>query len=124
MRLQVKQVIATPEMSIKTCNDAKISQQTEPFWFHSGFWLIFQYSLELKHVSMGSRHTCTLVPALAGSTPSLARPKGSIVPVRTEVMTIRNRDRDMAQEFTKLPSVMYTRMKPPAATTTKVIRKG
>ena len=55
------------------------------------------------------------MPAFAGSMPAFASPKGSIVPVKTEVMTIMNSERDIAHEFTRLPSVMKTRMKPPTA---------
>lgn len=56
-----------------------------------------------------------LVPAFAGSTPNFAKPKGRAVPVSTEVMTIAKRDREMAEEFIRLPFVKYTLTKPPAA---------
>lgn len=56
------------------------------------------------------------MPAFAGSTPALASPKGSMVPVNTDANTIRNRDKDIAKEFSRLPSVMYTLKKPPTAT--------
>ena len=42
-------------------------------------------------------------------------PNGSMVPIKTEVVTIRNRDKEIANEFSRLPSVRYTLMKPPAA---------
>ena len=73
------------------------------------------------------QRTCTLVPAFAGSMPALAKPKGSMVPINTDEVTIRNRDKEIAKEFSRLPSVRNTRMKPPAvcsADDTAAISKG
>lgn len=64
-----------------------------------------------SHGSAGSldtalaENTCILVPAFAGSTPSRARAKGSAVPVKTELITIRNNEEDIAKELTMLPLV-------------------
>ena len=44
------------------------------------------------------------VPAFAGSSPSMARPKGSTVPVSTDVITMQKSDAEIAQESSKLPS--------------------
>jgi hypothetical protein len=57
--------------------------------------------------------TWTLVPALAGSTPIFWSPKGSAVPVSTDVITIKNSDIDIANAFMMLPFVAYTRTNPP-----------
>lgn len=46
-----------------------------------------------------------LVPAFAGSTPSFAKPNGRAVPVNTEVMTIAKSEREIAEEFSRLPLV-------------------
>lgn len=59
--------------------------------------------------------TCMDVPALAGSTPIMASPKGSAVPVSTELITMQNREAEIATESSRLPSVMYTRAKPATA---------
>ena len=42
---------------------------------------------------------------MAGSMPPLASAKGKAVPVTTEVMTIRNRDVEMAVAFARFPFV-------------------
>ena len=40
--------------------------------------------------------TCTLVPAFAGSTPSLASPKGSALPTPTDARTMKNKEAEIA----------------------------
>jgi len=47
--------------------------------------------------------------------PIMASPKGSAVPVSTELMTMQNKEAEMATESIKLPSVMYTRANPATA---------
>ena len=48
------------------------------------------------------------VPALAGSTPTLASRKGRPVPNTTDVITIINNDEEMAIALDRLPLVAYT----------------
>ena len=45
----------------------------------------------------------------------MASPKGSAVPVSTELMTMQNNEAEIATESMKLPSVMYTRANPATA---------
>jgi hypothetical protein len=59
--------------------------------------------------------TWMLVPALAGSTPSQVRLKGSATPRRTDDMTMRKSEEEMAVASLKLPLVAYTRTNPAAA---------
>lgn len=42
---------------------------------------------------------------MAGSTPILASPNGSAVPVKTDVITMANSESEMAVEFRRLPLV-------------------
>ncbi len=63
----------------------------------------------------GKGSTCTEVPAFAGSMPIIASPKGSAVPVSTELITMQNSEAEIATESMRLPSVMYTRAKPATA---------
>ena len=49
--------------------------------------------------------TCTDVPALAGSTPRRARPKGRAEPTSTDDSTMKNRDAAMAAELVVEPDV-------------------
>lgn len=47
--------------------------------------------------------------------PIMASPKGSAVPVSTELMTMQNSEAEIATESMRLPSVMYTRANPATA---------
>ena len=58
---------------------------------------------------------CMDVPALAGSTPARARPKGSALPTVTEHRTMSQRLDAIAHASSRDPFVMYTRSHPPAA---------
>eukprot|EP00200_Dunaliella_tertiolecta_P003354 CAMPEP_0202354676 /NCGR_PEP_ID=MMETSP1126-20121109/9895_1 /ASSEMBLY_ACC=CAM_ASM_000457 /TAXON_ID=3047 /ORGANISM="Dunaliella tertiolecta, Strain CCMP1320" /LENGTH=227 /DNA_ID=CAMNT_0048947179 /DNA_START=416 /DNA_END=1100 /DNA_ORIENTATION=- len=61
-----------------------------------------------------SMSTWMEVPALAGSIPNLVKMNGRPVPSTTLVMTIKNRDKEIAPAFSTLPLVAYTRANPPA----------
>jgi hypothetical protein len=49
-----------------------------------------------------------LVPAFAGSTPAFARMKGRAVPNTTDVWTIKNNEKDIAQALLTSLLVIYT----------------